>query len=275
MIIEKNSKINMTIQTRSKTNKNEKVNNEKLEENSNMNITIPENIIPNQIGLYIKKYKCKFGNFSVLSLNTYNKKVVHYFTRYSRFYGYSIKWKQNENFSYEITKIPMALLAQIIYAQNEENCNKMIGAWAISSSPMCSAYNVIASIIIEEGKQHKINKFSLYYPRAYNKDEIQEIDLLKGVSFRTAIFNAKDINEARYHLLSLYQFKFRGIIIDGSEDAIYPDKRVSKKKMIKYIDYFVNKMTNHKLLKEKLRKSYTNNNLTLLEDEWSLIKNSL
>ena len=237
-------------------------------------IIIPSNIIQNQTGLFVKKYKCKFGKFPVTSLYTYNDFVKNAFTRYSRFNGYSIKWFTHEDGSHEITKMPMALLAQIVFAQNEENCKKMIGAWPISSYHKCSAYNVIESIIIDN-KQHKINKFSLYYPRAYDKNQDQEVNILRGVSFRTAIFDAQDINEARHLLHSLYHVKFKGITIDGSEDAIYPNKNLSNDKIIKYINNFVHKMKTNEILNNMLRKSYNNNNMSLLEFEWNLIKNSL
>ena len=238
--------------------------------NSKKSLIVPKNISVIQGGLYIKKYCCSFGSFNVLNLITYNVEIVEQFTIYSRDNGYSIKWKKNNDNSYEIIKIPMALLVQIVLVQNDKDVGRLVGAWAISSSTKCTAMNVITLIVNSKDGKRYIHKFSLYYPIKIDFDRCQTISILDGISFRTGILNGRNINEARYILYQLTQIKFIGMIIDCSEDAIY-SKNNNKLNRIKNIDKFVKKMVNDVELRQQLQSSYINSGLSVLEDEWNLI----
>tara|TARA_Y100000389_G_C17465730_1_gene525351 strand:- start:2190 stop:2912 length:723 start_codon:yes stop_codon:yes gene_type:complete len=238
-----------------------------------INISVPKNVSSEDSGLYIVRYNCQFGEYNALSLCTNNENIVKDFTKFSRNNGYSIKWKSKDDMC-EVSKIPMALLVQVILCQSDYKVNKLIGAWSISSGLHSTALNVVSSIK-KIKKNVFINKFSLFYSKSFDINKTQIIPIVDGISFRTAIFDAKNISEARYNLLSLSNKRFSGIVIDGSEDAIYPKNSLSSENKIDVVDKFVSRMTSNINLKRLLHNSYIGSEKTVLEDEWELIKQNL
>ena len=161
-----------------------------------------------------------------------------------------------------------------MFNESDEKVNKLVGAWSISSWHRSTALNVIASFSKFNGKR-VINKFSLFYSKSFDINKTQVIPIVDGISFRTAIFNSDNISEARYCLFSLSNKRFAGIVIDGGEDAIYPKTNLSSKKKVDVVENFVNRMKSTISLKKLIRESYVGSGLSVLEDEWELIKENL
>tara|TARA_Y100000385_G_scaffold274465_1_gene317692 strand:+ start:7151 stop:7864 length:714 start_codon:yes stop_codon:yes gene_type:complete len=229
-------------------------------------LQIPMEFTSGDVGmndLYMFNYECQFGKYVLKSLITKNKTLVQNISDFCDSLGYYDKWKVKTNYI-EMTKIPMAFLVKLILYQKQNTIQKMIGAWSIGISKFSADLNVITSC---DGKF--IDKFSLTYGKRIYKTKNYEYSIEEGISFRTGVFNASNINQARQMLMLIG--KYDEIIVDLRKDAFYFTNHSENKKG--FIDNFIKKIMKDK--SELLRKSYKGTNETVLEEEWKLIKNCL
>tara|TARA_Y100000389_G_scaffold153331_1_gene153536 strand:- start:8780 stop:9544 length:765 start_codon:yes stop_codon:yes gene_type:complete len=223
-------------------------------------------------GLFIKRYPCHFGDFQLLSLWTNNIIIASKFNKFCRSRGYTDHWVKLDDSSYEITKVPVALLIQIINAQSDEMFKYMIGAWSIGLTQFSSSLNVIVSRTKNNAGKYLIDKVSLHYPYPIDKNTLQWQKLQVGISFRTGIFNGKDIAVNRYFLSKLRNgdvpFKLGDIIkSDTYADSIYLTETGYIPNRLNMIDDFVKNMVLY--CSEMLQSSYMGTGKTVLEDEWN------
>ena len=231
-------------------------------------LNVSSKVAENESGLFLKKYNVRFGKFNLLSLITYNEILVYNFSKFCSDRGYMEKWIFNKKHEYfELVKCPMALLAEILFCQTDVNILKeMYGAWSIGLSKYSSSLNVIVCC-----KDKKIEKFSLYYPFGVHINRKYELLIENGISFRTGIFNSRNINKCREIMYSLEDMD--GIIANFGADAIYIDPNKESINRINVLEKFVNNLVKNE--RHKLCDSYMKTGFSALEDEWHTVKKIL